>query len=277
MIIARLSLFIQRIFRALFESMGMVVFRKKGGYIYLKKGTFIESKPGYSYVPDYFMSTRHKQVDIRTLPEFGELAGQVIDQGRTLLGYDRLFTIYQALQSLKRNVVNDQAINFAEIGVFKGGTSHFIALCADGMKLNSRLHSFDTFEGHIDVDIVPGVDREDVHTSGLFKETDFAKVGDYLKDFSNILLYKGRFQDTCPEIEEEQFYFVHSDVDLYEPTRHILEFMNHRLVSGGIVVVDDYGNSNCPGVVQAVREFSEQNKNFMVFGLLTGQCLLIKD
>src|SRR5688500_17930474 len=167
MIIARLSLFFQRIFRVFFESMCVVVFRKKGGYIYLKKGTFIESKPGYSYVPDYYVNARHKQVDIRTLPKFGGLAAQVVGEGRTLLCYDRLYTIYQSLQSVKRNIVDGQAVNFAEIGVFKGGTSRFIALCAAAMKLNSRLHSFDTFEGHTDVDIVPGVDREDVHTSGL--------------------------------------------------------------------------------------------------------------
>jgi hypothetical protein len=275
--VAKIGLFIQRVIGALFNSMGLIVFRKSGGYTYLKNGSFIEIKPGYSYAPDYFMSARHKQVDIRTLPQFGELAGLVIDQGRTLLGYDRLYSIYQALQSVKRRMTDHQVVNFAEIGVYKGGTSRFIALSADAMKINARLHSFDTFEGHSEVDILAGVDKEDVHKTGLFKETDFEKVSDYLKDFSNILLYKGRFQDTCSKVEQEQFHFVHSDVDLYEPTLYILEFMKDRLVSRGIIVVDDYGNSNCPGVVQAVREFSDQNPNFMVFGLLTGQCLLIKD
>ncbi len=277
MIIIKLKLFIQRVLGKLFESIGIVVFRKSSSFVYLEKGTFFETKPGYSYMPDYFMSTRHKQIDIRTLPEFGELASQVVDQSRTLLGYDRLYTIYQSLYSLKRRIVDNQAINFAEIGVYKGGTSRFIALCANAMDLNAKLYSFDTFEGHVEVDIKSSVDRQDIHTPGLFKETDFVKVSDYLRDFSNVLLYKGRFQDTSFNIEQEQFQFVHSDVDLYEPTLYILEFMSPRLASKGIIVVDDYGNSNCPGVVQAVGEFAEQNKNFTVLGLLTGQCVLVKD
>lgn len=297
----------QRIFEAVFKKIGFVVYggkqnyawvdtteyiKKKSNYVYLKSGafiepkpgyvfvqagTFIETKPGYSYMPDYFLSTRHKQVDIRTLPEFGDLARQVIEQGRTLLGYDRLYTIYQAMQAVQRLTGDGQPISLAEVGVFKGGTSRFMAMCAAAMNLNAKMHSFDTFEGHESVDIKSGVDKEQVHTPGLFNETDFARVGEYLKDFSNISIHKGRFQDTSPEIEREQFHFVHSDVDLYEPTRYILDFMAPRLVSKGVIVVDDYGNSNCPGVVQAVEEFLEQNSNFIRIALLTGQCMLIKD
>lgn len=266
--------------------------KKEPNFVYLKEGTFVEAKPGFVYVknedillskpghslvPDYFLSTRHKQIDIRTLPEFGGIARQVIEQGRVLLGYDRLYIIYQSIQAIKRLVKEGHAINLAEVGVFKGGTTRFIALCADVMNMTIRLHGFDTFEGHSDVDIKPGIDREKVHTPGLFNETDFDTVSDYLKDMSNIILYKGRFQDTSPAVKDEKFYFVHSDVDLYEPTRYILAFMAPRLVNKGVIVVDDYGNSNCPGVIQAVEEFLEQNKNFIRIALLTGQCMLIKD
>jgi O-methyltransferase len=272
---------LQKLITGILDKVGIVIYRKKENYAWVdtsqysktKKG---EAKFGYSYVPDYFLSTRHKQVDIRTLPEFGELARQTIEQGRTLLGYDRLYTIYQSLQAVQRLYIN-KPVNFAEIGVFKGGTSRFIASCAASMNLNAKLYSFDTFEGHADADIKSGADRVEVHTPGLFNETDFTQVGNYLKDFSNISLHKGRFQDTCSSVENETFHFVHSDVDLYEPTRFILEFMAPRLINKGVIVVDDYGNSNCPGVVQAVEEFLEQNKNFIRIALLTGQCMLIKD
>jgi O-methyltransferase len=276
---------VQRIISKILNKFGVVIFRKKDNYAWvdttqyykMKKGKYIEPKPGYSYIPDYFLSTRHKQVDIRTLPEFGELARRVIEQGRTLLGYDRLYTIYQSLQAVQRLLVAGQSVNFAEVGVFKGGTSRFIALCAASMSLNARLNSFDTFEGHAEVDIKTDADRAEIHTPGAFNETDFAQVSNYLKDYSNISLYKGRFQDTCSSVESEKFHFVHSDVDLYEPTRFILEFMATRLVSKGVIVVDDYGNSNCPGVIQAVEEFLKHNKNFIRIALLTGQCMLIKD
>ncbi|MEM4331709.1 MAG: TylF/MycF/NovP-related O-methyltransferase [Candidatus Micrarchaeia archaeon] len=71
-------------------------------------------------------------------------------------------------------------------------------------------------------------------------------------------------------------HLVHLDVDVYEPTRFSLNFFKDKLQPGGIIIVDDYGFTTCPGVKKAVDEFTRNNINYELFHLLTGQALLIK-
>jgi O-methyltransferase len=52
--------------------------------------------------------------------------------------------------------------NFAEIGVYRGGTAKLLANITDGAK--RELHLFDTFDG------MPDTDSRDLHTAGDFAE-----------------------------------------------------------------------------------------------------------
>src|SRR5208282_5220870 len=45
--------------------------------------------------------------------------------------------------------------------------------------------------------------------------------------------------------------------DLYLSTRDALAFIAPRLVSGGVIVFDDYGGYDSPGVTKAVNELLE--------------------
>ena len=106
-------------------------------------------KPGYHYVPDYFGRSAHKQLDIRTIPVFGETAGKIIQDGRVSLYFDRLYTVYQILFNWNIRTKNGrEVLNTAEVGVYKGGTSYFIASIAKQMGMPIRHFCFDTFEGH---------------------------------------------------------------------------------------------------------------------------------
>lgn len=230
-------------------------------------------REGYHYVPDYYGTAAPKMIDIRSLPGFDTLAQQVIEQKRTLLYYDRLYTIYQALFRIKETM-GDSPANMAEVGVYKGGGSYFMASVLQELKWQSAtLHCFDTFEGHASRD----VRGEDPHQrAASFSDTSFDSVSEYLSKFANVKIYKGRIQETSPQIEEKSFCFVHLDMDLYEPTVFSLKFFERRLLSGGIIVVDDYGFLTCPGVKQAVDEFMDGNTRYFGLHLLTGQYLLAK-
>jgi len=89
-------------------------------------------------------------------------------------------------------------------------------------------------------------------------------------------LYKGRFQDTCTQIEAEKIHLVHLDVDIYEPTSFALNFFDSRLIAGGIIIVDDYSFVSCGGVKLAVDEFLRVKLNYFSLHILTGQCVLVK-
>jgi len=68
---------------------------------------------------------------------------------------------------------------------------------------------------------------------------------------------------------------IHSDVDLYEPTRDILEYFYPRLVPYGVILFDDYGFVSCPGVRQAAEEFF-RDKPEEIIELATGQAAVIR-
>jgi O-methyltransferase len=249
-----------KISRSIFRSMGLAIY---------------PWKRDYSYVPAYFGRSAHKHIDIRALPEFGPLADNAIAAGRSLLYYDRLYVIFQALQNLKRSLPKGARLNIAEVGVYRGGTSHFILSTLRRLGFqDAHLYSFDTFEGHMSEDIK--AEKDTFQQAHFFSDTAFSEVQDYLKPFDNVSLYKGRFQDRAAEIAELPFGFVHLDVDIYEPTAFALDFFDKRLATGGVIVVDDYGFTTCSGIRQAVDEFIRQKTNYFVLHQLTGQCVLVK-
>ncbi len=229
---------------------------------------------GYHYVPDYFGRAAHKQEDIRKDPLFGELASEVIKSGRSSLYYDRLYMIYQSLLHLKILVKSQECINLVEAGVYKGGASYFIASLSDRLGLNISHYSFDTFEGHSDKDIDTGV--ETAHRPSFFGDTNIEDVKRYLSKFDNVFVFKGRIQDTCHNLNGRKIHFAHLDMDIYLPTIFSLDFLDRILVVGGIMLVDDYGFSSCPGIVKAIDEFRLSHPGYFGASLLTGQYLLVK-
>lgn len=227
----------------------------------------------YHYVPDYYGTAAPKLIDIRSLPQFSPLAKTAIEQGRTLLYYDRLYTIYQSLLRLK-NVQGGSVSNVAEVGVYKGGGSYFIASAIAALDLTSvTVHSIDTFEGHIARDVRS---EDPLQRVSAFNDTSIESVEAYLSRFSNVKVIKGRIQDVSSIMDEKKFSFVHLDMDLYEPTAFALDFFDQRLLPGCVIVVDDYGFLTCPGVKQAVDEFMDGNARYFGLHLLTGQYILAK-
>lgn len=232
-------------------------------------------KPGYHYVPDYFGRSAHKQLDIRTIPLFGETAGKIIQDGRVSLYFDRLYTVYQILFNWNIRTKNGrEVLNTAEVGVYKGGTSYFIASIAKQMGMPIRHFCFDTFEGHAAEDINLSVETS--HFPHAFNDTSFESVKDYLKYFENVSVHKGRIQDTAHILKDSFMHFVHLDMDIYEPTLYALQFFNDRMVQGGVVLLDDYGFETCPGIEKAVNEFLSMHSNYFGTALLSGQFILVK-
>lgn len=228
-------------------------------------------------MPDVYGRTARKHVDVRRLAPFGPLAETVIRQGRTRLYYDRLYAIYQALRHLARRADSPAAeIHLAEAGVYRGGTSYFIAATARALGLTSaHVHCFDTFSGHSAEDIRPGIDQAEVHAPGTFGDTSMAAVREYLAEFDRVHLHAGRLQETCDAVRALTFSFVHLDMDVYEPTLFALEFFDRRLAPAGVIVVDDYGFATCPGIAQAIETFLPSRPHYYMHHLLSGQCVLV--
>ena len=123
---------------------------------------------------------------------------------------------------------------------------------------------------------MPGAEFQDSSDDrAVFKDIGISYVKKYLESYPNIIFKPGVFPNTTKGLEQESFCFVYLDGDLYESTRDGLEFFYSRLVSGGMIVIDDYGSRYWPGVKKAVDEFSEKSG---VATIITAnvQCALFK-
>lgn len=189
-------------------------------------------------------------------------------QQNTLIGIDRLNFIAKALKDTK-NIPGDMV----EIGVYKGGSSYFIA----SQNLDKTLYCCDSFEG-LPETTSKDKDKKHYHFKGDFADTSFEHVKNLLSDFTNIEIIKGFF----PKIEihkqmyDKQFSFVHLDVDLYKPTIECLEFFYARMPKGAILVSDDYMWLHTPGVKTAFDEFlSDKPEQLVDSGF--NSCMFVKE
>lgn len=228
----------------------------------------ITEEPETCIIKRFLCPSGQKLYDFRKEPGFVELAEETLAEQRTLLEHNRLLTLFQAIRNtrhLKHSV--------AEIGSYRGGSAKFIARALAHFDLKPPIHVFDTFKGHPE-QLIETLDGE--HVPGLFSDTDEQSVRSYLREFDNIEMHVGTIEERCMEVADQQFSFVHIDVDIYSATVTCLNFFSPRLVGGGIFVVDDYGFSTCIGVKQAVDYFLSVNQEFTGWYLHTGQFVLQK-
>jgi hypothetical protein len=81
---------------------------------------------------------------------------------------------------------------------------------------------------------------------GLNKNVDIVE--------GDILVTLDLYLDKNPHLK---ISLLHIDVDLYEPTKHILEKLFDRVTKGGIIIFDDYGAF--AGTNKAVDDFFQNN------------------
>ena len=166
-----------------------------------------------------------------------------------------------------------------EGGAFRGGTAFFLARVGDRIAPGrTRIWAVDTFEGHTEEDM--GGVREAGQTTAANRgkpfDASFEEVAEYLSGFPGATVVRGRIQEVVDQLPSAPVHLMHLDMNVYKPTLFGLELACRYLAPGGIVVLDDYGNVNCPGVARAVDEtLADDDSAFTKLVLPTGQCWLV--
>jgi len=79
----------------------------------------------------------------------------------------------------------------------------------------------------------------------------------------NVELVAGDVSTSIPKYLEEnpqlKIALLNIDVDLYKPTLDCLTYLFDRVVSGGVVILDDYGGF--PGATQAIDDFFSEKSD----------------
>jgi predicted O-methyltransferase YrrM len=116
-----------------------------------------------------------------------------------------------------------------EFGVYTGASLRWIADRCPG-----PVHGFDSFEG------LPE-DWTHVQKKGRFSlQGELPEIG-----AANAVLHKGWFAETLPAFlaaNQGVVRFAHIDCDIYSSTKTVLELLMPRIVSGSVLVFDEYLN-----------------------------------
>ena len=189
------------------------------------------------------------------------LTSDISRLAKVLLHYE----IYKLIKDLNGDVF--------EFGVFKGVSlikwATFRELFEDAA--TRRIYGFDIFDKFPETNFEQ--DKElrknfiDIAGEMSISIDELYKLFEY-KNFKNIELIKGDIVHTVPEFlnnnKQINIALLHIDVDIYEPSRVILENLYHKVIQGGIILLDDYGKF--PGETKAVDDyFRDKNINIQTF------------
>jgi hypothetical protein len=152
-----------------------------------------------------------------------------------------------------------------ECGVYKGASFLRFATVREILEspYSRKIVGFDAFgrfsEGMADTNDRDCISRFSAEGGDGISHNSFIEVLSH-KGFGNFELMEGDICSTVPQCvvdhPELKIALLHIDVDIYQPSRVILDQLFDRVVRHGLVVFDDYGT--VAGETLAVDEFLQQ-------------------
>jgi O-methyltransferase len=181
----------------------------------------------------------------------------------TMTSPERIQALVDSVRHLERHQV---AGAFVECGVWRGGSMMAAALALHG-GTDRELFLFDTYEGmpapgEFDIDHtgVSAAEQFAADTSRTGHISAVAHLADVRRNMastrypeSRVHYAVGDVEDTIPAMAPERIALLRLDTDWYASTRHELQHLFPRIVSGGVLIVDDYGHWG--GARKAVDEY----------------------
>lgn len=160
---------------------------------------------------------------------------------------DSLLSLDRQLNLIKYSNLAVRGGYIIEMGVFRGGSLSILAKFNPGIDILA----FDSFEG------VPEGDSHDIHQSGDFGGLDSrAIIGFFSMIFPAVRIFKGFIPKIFEAIDSNtRCSFCHIDLDMHESVRLACDFIFPRMLSGGIILFDDYKQKTTPGATKAIDEF----------------------
>jgi len=185
------------------------------------------------------------------------------------LSPDLLIAIAKSFKMQQKSLL--QYHGYYEFGLFKGFSFWFAEkLSREYCNEDFILYGFDSFEGlsKSSVDIETKCWAEGNYACSYQNVMD--NLRNYGTDFSRIKMFKGFFsKELFNSLRVNESFLPCSicviDSDIYEACVEALDFIKDFMVSGTILLFDDFNAFNrddSHGERRALREFEEKNSNF---------------
>ncbi len=211
------------------------------------------------------LSSARERLPVEATPEDAALIRSL--RPYTMTSAERLWSLLNAVRYV---VAEDLPGDFAECGVWRGGSIMAMARALDQLGVHDRrIWLYDTFTGMTDPtdkDVEAGTGTT---ASAMLAATEVgdgnnvwcvagrqdveANVRSTGYPFDRFTFVEGDVAVTLRESVPERISLLRLDTDWYESTRIGLEVLYPRLLPGGVCVLDDYGHWQ--GARDAVDEY----------------------
>jgi hypothetical protein len=159
---------------------------------------------------------------------------------------------------------------FMEVGTYQGGTA--LHICNAIENRGTDFYCFDPFEKG-------GFEKLSTPDKGFslpdFTDTRYEDVVKLLSSKPNVKVIQGFFPAAAENLNLHDIAFCHLDVDVYEATKNSLEYLSTRLAPRGLIVIDDLGLCETPGVNKAVEEFLAAHPSFLLIPMFPAHGVLL--
>jgi hypothetical protein len=197
--------------------------------------------------------------------------------------YMDLFPVYASRRSFIRQLAHyelfkltqDLPGHYVEFGVYYGKSFfswHKFLEVFTPTATHKKVFGFDSFAGF------PSLAEQDGDTDTRIQKTPGGLSSEnFLEEFMELMklhnedgvlptnrgnIVTGDINQTLPrwldENPEARFCLINLDVDIYEPTKLVLDRCWDRVVTGGVIVLDEYATSKWPGETIAWDEFARE-------------------
>lgn len=156
--------------------------------------------------------------------------------------------------------------DFVECGVYIGTGIKTVMDYLGGREFPRTFWGYDTFDYNpVDGHAFPGQE------AGFYE-----LVQDRFEGYKQVRLIKGLIPDSFAEGIPEKVSFLHIDLNNAEGEVAVLEYLFDRVVSGGMIVLDDYEWSGIYREQKRAEDEWFDSRGYRVFPFPTGQGMVLK-
>jgi O-methyltransferase len=165
--------------------------------------------------------------------------------------------------------------DFVDCGVNTGFCPRAVISYTNFGSLPKTYYLLDTFSG-MDARYSSAYELERNHKLGYDTKTGlYEQAMETFAPFKNVRIVKGPIPDTLPEVKTDKVAYLSIDMNCVKPEVDAMEYFWDKMVSGGIIIMDDYGYPGCIDQKRAHDAFAA-SKGVEVLSLPTCQGIILK-